>query len=125
MKEVKKLGINTAAGVLDIIASIVYFLAIFILVGSAIEEGFTTGQTSGTETMRNILLVFAAVCMVLHIVGLVQSKKVGIKLTGNILGIIGHAIYLLLGAALGWVAMILTIISAVFTLKDNKIPEGK
>ena len=77
------------------------------------------------ETMRNILLVFAAVCMVLHIVGLVQSKKVGIKLTGNILGIIGHAIYLLLGAALGWVAMILTIISAVFTLKDNKIPEGK
>ena len=121
----KKLGINTAAGVLDIIASIVYFLAIFVLVGSAIEEGFTTGQTSGTETMRNILLVFAAVCMVLHIVGLVQSKKVGIKLTGNILGIIGHAIYLLLGAALGWVAMILTIISAVFTLKDNKIPEGK
>ena len=40
----KKLGINTAAGVLDIIASIVYFLAIFVLVGSAIEEGFTTGQ---------------------------------------------------------------------------------
>lgn len=39
------------------------------------------------------------------LIGLVQSRKVGIKLVGNILG---------------WVAMILVIISAVFTLKDNK-----
>ena len=117
MKEVDALKLNKAAGILDIIA-------IFVLVGAAVNEAMTTGQTSSTEMLRNVLLVFSAVCLVLHIVALVKSKPLGIKITGNILGIIGHAIYLLLGALFGWVAMILTILSAVFTLKDNKLPEG-
>lgn len=41
-------------------------------------------------------------------------------MTGNILGIIGHAVYSLLDASFGWITMIIVIISAVFTLKDNK-----
>ena len=124
MKEVDALKLNKAAGILDIIASVLYFIAIFVLVGATVNEAMTTGQTSSTEMLRNVLLVFSAVCLVLHIVALVKSKPLGIKITGNILGIIGHAIYLLLGALFGWVAMILTILSAVFTLKDNKLPEG-
>lgn len=120
----KKLGINTAAGVIDIIGAVIYLIAIFVLVGAAVSEVLTTGDTSSTELIRNLFLVYAAVGVILHIVGLVQSKKVGIKLAGNILGIIGHAIYLLLGAAFGWLAMILVIISAVFTLKDNKYQDS-
>ncbi len=120
----KGLGINKAAGILDIIASVMYFLAIFIIVGAAVNDVVSNGdvELTGAQVFGYVMLGFAAVCVVLHIVGLVQSKKAGMKLTGNILGIIGHAIYFLFGAAFGWVAMILTILSAVFTLKDNKMP---
>ena len=110
----KKLGVNTAGGVLDIIGAVLYFIALFVILGSAVTEAVTT------NTLATVFLVYAAVCVLIHIIGLVQSRKVGIKLVGNILGIIGHAVYLFFGAILGWVAMILVIISSLFTLKDNK-----
>lgn len=116
----KKLGVNTAGGVMDIIGAIIYLTAIFVIVGSAVGEAVTMGTTSTAETLSTLFLIYAGVAVVVHIVGVVQSRKVGIKLVGNILGIIGHAIYLLFGAAFGWIAMIIVIISAVFTLKDNK-----
>ena len=50
---------------------------------------------------------------------LIQSKKVHIRLIGNSFGIIGHGIYLICGTFLGWLAMIFTVLSAVFVLKDN------
>ena len=116
----KKLGVNTAGGVLDIIGAVLYFIALFVILGSAVTEAVTTGSTDTSNTLATVFLVYPAVCVLIHIIGLVQSRKVGIKLVGNILGIIGHAVYLFFGAILGWVAMILVIISAVFTLKDNK-----
>ena len=42
------------------------------------------------------------------------------KISGHVLGIIGHGIYVVLGALLGVPAMALCILAAVFTLKNNK-----
>lgn len=116
----KKLGINTAGGILDIIGAIIYFLALFVIVGSAVGEAFASGTVHTANGLATFFLIYAAISVIVHVVGLIQSRKVGIKMTGNILGIIGHAVYLLLGASFGWIAMIIVIISAVFTLKDNK-----
>lgn len=125
----KGLGINKAAGILDIIASVLYFFAVYIIERSYsnnVRDFLTNGNLDFTETkiIQYIFLGFAAVCLALHIIGLVLSKKQGMKIAGNILGIIGHSIYFLMGAEGGSVAMILTILSAVFTLKDNKIPNN-
>lgn len=109
----KKLGINTAAGVLDIIASITYFFAIFIIVGEVLSSG-----TGGSAT---VILLFGVVCLAVHIYAMIKSKQAGMKTTGHILGIVGHGLYVVLGALMGIPAMILCILAAVFTLINNKV----
>ncbi|MDD8049615.1 MAG: hypothetical protein PHH04_08515 [Thomasclavelia sp.] len=112
-----KLKVNTIAGILDIIGAVLYAFAIFVILGSA----FST-DTSTTEGVSTFFLVYAVVSVVVHIYGLVKSKQNNMPIAGHVLGIIEHGIYAALGALLGIVAMILVIIAAVFTLKDNKVP---
>lgn len=81
----KKLGVNTAGGVLDIIGAVLYFIALFVILGSAVTEAVTTGSTDTSNALATVFLVYAAVCVLIHIIGLVQSRKVCIKLVGNIL----------------------------------------
>ena len=111
----KKLKINIACGVLDILASFLYFFSLF-LIGTF---NGAIGASDGTETLSQMLLIFAIVVIVLHIVAFFQSKKVHIRLLGVIFGLVGNGIYLLSGAYLGWIAMIFTIIASVFILRDN------
>lgn len=111
-----KLKINTLAGILDILASIVYFFAIFIIFAGA----FGTKDGEGASSASTGMLVFAVICLAVHIYGLIQSKKNNMKITGHVIGIVGHGIYACLGALLGIPAMILTILAAVFTLINNK-----
>lgn len=113
----KSLKINTLAGILDILGSIIYFFAVFIIFAGA----FGSEDGSGASMAANVMLMYAVVCLVIHIVGLIKSKKEGMKTTGHILGIIGHGIYAVAGALVGGLpGMILCILSAVFTLKNNK-----
>ena len=115
MIDLKKLKINTACGIVDIVASFFYFFS-FFLIGTF---SGAIGASDGTEALSQILLIFAILSIVLHIVSFFQSKKVHIRLLGVILGLVGHGIYLVSGAYLGWLAMIFTIVASVFILRDN------
>lgn len=110
-----KLKINTVAGILDIIASVIYASALFIIL---IVSFGTNGE--GAYTIANGIVLFALVCAGVHVWGLSQSKENNMKISGHVLGIIGHAIYIFGGVVLSLPAMILTILAAVFTLVNNK-----
>ncbi|KRK85483.1 hypothetical protein [Loigolactobacillus coryniformis] len=114
----KKLGINTAAGILDIINTILVATSWFVIGFAAIgEAGGAKGATSGAATFYYI---FVGVGLILHIIGLLKSRKAGISITGHILGIIGTGIFLL-SPALALGTFVLLIIAAVFTLKQSPV----
>ena len=111
----KKLKINIVCGVIDIVATFLYFFSLF-LIGTF---SGAVGASDGTEALSQILLIFSILAIVLHIISFFQSKDVHIRLLGVVFGLIGHGIYLLSGAYFGWLAMIFTIVASVFILRDN------
>lgn len=115
------LKINTIAGIFDIIASIVYLIAPIVGIGTAFSEAFEAAESGSTESFATGVMIFALTGLILHIIALVKSKKANISNTGNILGIIANAIVLALGILLSFPAMVLSILSAVFTLKQKQL----
>ena len=116
-----KLKINTWAGIFDIVASVYYLVAPFMGVGVAVSEAFDVATAGSSLAFGSFALCFALAGLILHIVALVKSKKVNISLTGNILGIIANAIVLVLGLLFAFPAMVLSILSAVFTLRQKQV----
>ena len=116
-----KLNINTWAGIFDIVASVFYLVGPFMGIGVAISEAFDVAATGSSLAFGSFALCFALAGLILHIVALVKSKKANISLTGNILGIIANAIVLVLGLLFAFPAMVLSILSAVFTLKQKQV----
>lgn len=116
-----KLKINTWSGIFDIVASVFYLVGPFMGFGVAVSEAFDGAAIGSSLAFGSFALCFALVGLVLHIVALVKSKKVGISLTGNILGIVANAIVLCLGLLFAFPAMVLSILSAVFTLKQKQV----
>ena len=116
-----KLKINTAAGIFDILASVFYLVAPFMGVGVAFSEAFETIEEGSASSFATGSMVFALVGLILHIIAFVKSKKANISNVGNILGIIANAIVLVLGLLLSFPAMVLSILSAVFTLKQKQL----
>ncbi|MEF9935281.1 MAG: hypothetical protein RR789_08405 [Clostridium sp.] len=114
-----KLQINKYTGIFDIVASVIYFIAPFIGMSAAFGEAFGEVAEGSTSATATVVLLIALAGLVLHIVAFVKSKKAGISNTGNILGIIANAIYLLLGMLLAFPAMVLSILAAIFTLKQK------
>ena len=115
-----KLKINTWAGIFDIVASVFYLVGPFMGFSVAISEAFD-GAAGFSSAFGTIALCFTLVGLILHIVALVKSKKANISLTGNILGIIANAIVLVLGLLFAFPAMVLSILSAVFTLRQKRV----
>ncbi len=111
----KKLKINIVAGVIDIITTFLYFFSLF-LVGTF---SGAVGASDSTESFMHFLLIVAIVCIIIHLVSIFQSKNVRIRLIGPILGLIGHAIYLVCGTYLAWLALFFTLIGAIFLFRDN------
>ena len=116
-----KLKINTWAGIFDIVASVFYLVGPFMGFSVAVSEAFDGAAPGSSSAFGSFALCFALVGLILHIVALVISKKVNISLTGNILGIIAHAIVFVLGLLFAFPAMVLSILSAVFTLKQKQV----
>lgn len=116
-----KLAINKAAGIVDIIAAIVYLVAPFLIVGAALGETSGAIGEGSTSSSAIFVSIIALVGLILHIVALVKSRKAQISNVGNILGIVGHAIFLVFGILLSLPAMVLAILSAVFTLRQKSI----
>ena len=111
----KKLKINITCGVIDIITTLLYFFAVF-LVGN-----FTgaIGPSDGTEALQQFLLIVAIVCIVIHFVSFFQSHNFKMRLLGPIFGLLGHVIYLIFGVYLAWLSIIFTLLGAIFLFKDN------
>jgi len=59
--------------------------------------------------------------LILHIVGLIQSRKHGISIAGHVLGIIGASLTMLTITVLSFVSVILFLLSAIFTLMQRKV----
>lgn len=116
-----KLKINTAAGIFDIIASVFYLIAPLMGIGVAFSEAFETVEAGSASAFATGSMGFALIGLILHIVALVKSKKANISNVGNILGIIANAIVLVLGLLLAFPAMVLSILSAVFTLRQKQV----
>lgn len=116
-----KLKINTAAGILDIInVLLVAGSWIIVLIGAISEStvksnGTITGSASGGVSV--FFYIMLGLGLILHIIGLIQSKKADISITGHVLGIIGSALFLV-SMIFSLPTFILLIIAAVFTLKQ-------
>lgn len=116
-----KLKINTAAGILDIIGSVLYLIAPFALVDNAIGEAVGGAEEGSTSGLATVFMIFAIATLIVHIVAFVKSKKVAISNVGNTLGIIGHALYVLLGIFMAIPALVLSILAAIFTLRQKNL----
>lgn len=114
-----KLKVNTWAGIFDIVASVFYLVGPFMGISVAMSEAFDGAAPGSSSAFCTFALCFALVGLILHIVALVKSKKAHISLTGNILGIIANAIVFVLGLLFAFPAMVLLILSAVFTLRQK------
>jgi len=112
--------INILVAIVDIIAAV-----ILLIVANADIDSFSAAQDMG------VLLIVAAflaiVVIVLNIIGLFSAKKAGIPFTGipligNIVGIVGSAIYLFLPLSEGilWIAAIVLIVGAVLSILQKK-----
>ncbi|WP_167628969.1 hypothetical protein [Listeria valentina] len=108
-----KLKINTGAAIFDIINAIVFTSSWFVILFSAIGETAAGGDGSTTSGVGMFFYIMAGIGLILHIIGLVQSKKAGISIVGHILGIIGCACFVIT-AVLAFPAIVLVIIASVF-----------
>ena len=112
-----KLKINIWSGIFDIVATVFYSTVPFIR--NKIVFGYE--PIISLSTFSFFVLCFSLTGLILHIIALNKSKKVGISPTGNTLGIIANVIVPCLGSELSAIAMILSILSAVFTLKQKQV----
>ena len=116
-----KLAINTAAGILAAINAIILtFYNPFLLSG---YEG-TEAASIMLGLLIFIILLLMIVALVLHIIGLVRSKKHGISIVGHILGIIGALVTLLTITILSLISIILFFLSAIFTLRQKNVRQS-
>ena len=120
----KKLAINLVAGIMDIVN--IFLLSgsgIFIIMASVMT--MDTGASDETYVLIGLFyiasMIMAIAGLVLHIVALVQSKKVGISITGHVLGIVAYGVYIVSLAILGLPAIIVLVIAAIFTLMQKNV----
>lgn len=116
----KKLKINVASGIMDIVNSVLVAVSWFVVLFSAVDEA--TGGGSSTVGSATFFYVMAGVSLVLHVIGLVKSKKVGISITGHILGIVASGVFLF-SIALALPSMVLFILASVFTLMQKNVEQ--
>ncbi|MBC1546687.1 hypothetical protein LAX75_10215 [Listeria cossartiae] len=116
----KKLGINTTAAIFDIINAILFTTSWFVITFMAFSESFAGGDGSQTSGVGTFFYVMAAVGLIIHIIGLVKSRKVGISIIGHILGIIGCACFVIT-SLLAFPAIVLLIIASVFCFRQKPV----
>lgn len=114
----KKLKINNAAGIVDIVNAVLVSVSWIVVLGAAVDEANAGG--SSTVGTASFFYIMAGVGLVLHIIGLVQSKKSGISIIGHVIGIVGCGVFLM-SIAFALPAFVLLILAAVFTLMQKNI----
>lgn len=116
-----KLKINIAAGIYNIVMSVLSLIApILILtlgVGEAIAtEGESIFATIGVSTIFTVLF---SIALILNILALIKSKKNNIKITGHICGIVGSGLYIAFGGFTSIASLVLFILASIWILKQS------
>jgi len=123
-----KLTINIVAGIFAIISAIVVIFYNIALWGTAIADVTGGIVTEGDYLMIGLwlilLIVFAIISLVLHIVGLVQSKKNGIAISGHVLGIVASAVIFVTLTFLSIISVVLYALAAIFTIIQKKVQQS-
>ena len=114
----KKLKINNAAGIVDIVNAVLVSVSWIVVLGAAVDE--TNAGGSSIVGTASFFYIMVGVGLVLHIIGLVQSKKNGISIIGHVIGIVGCGVFLM-SIAFALPAFVLLILAAVFTLMQKNI----
>lgn len=114
----KKLKINTTSGIVDIVNAVLVSISWVVVLGVAVDEANAGG--SSTVGTASFFYIMAGVGLVLHIIGLIKSKKNGISIVGHVLGIVGCGVFLM-SIAFALPAFVLLILSAVFTLMQKNV----
>ena len=112
----KKLGINTAAAIMDIIGASIYLIALLTALIT-----YDMDKNIVFDIFFLILRGFAIGGGIVVLISYILSKKANMRLYGQIMGLIGHISYALGGKYLTLISLVLCILGAVFTLKDNHI----
>ncbi|WP_010632800.1 hypothetical protein [Sporolactobacillus vineae] len=114
----KKLSINLATGIVDIVMAVLILISWFAVFAAAFGDVATGSHATGG--VGTFFYVCAAITLVLHIVALIKSRKAGISIVGHVLGIVGMGCFLLT-MFLAFPALILAILAAVFTLIQKNV----
>ena len=121
--EQTKLKINKTAGILAIIGAAIFPLAFWFVAAAVVGDVYDIvhgGSGGSTPMVAWFFNIYALVGLAVFIYALLESKKANIKTTGHVLGIIGNAYFFISPIFPGIVAMILLILAAVFTLKQEQ-----
>ena len=114
----KKLKINNAAGIVDIVNAVLVSVSWIVVLGAAVDEANAGG--SSTVGTASFFYIMVGVGLVLHNIGLVQSKKNGISIICHVIGIVGCGVFLM-SIAFALPAFVLLTLAAVFTLMQKNI----
>lgn len=118
----RKLALNMWAAILDIVNAILFTTSWFVVISAAFTETMADGDGSKTSSIGMFFYIMAGIGLIIHIIGLVLSKKAGISIVGHILGIIGCACFLLT-ALLAFPAIVLLIIASIFCFMQKNTVE--
>ncbi|MBS4174209.1 transporter [Bacillus sp. FJAT-49736] len=116
----RKLKINVLAGIFDIINAFMIMISWGVVLFAAVGEAAANGSGHVTGGVAAVFYVIAIIGLILHIVGLVQSKKARISIVGHILGIIGCGCFVIT-MALAFPAFVLVVLAAIFTLRQKNL----
>ena len=122
-QETGKVPIRKAAGIFAIMNVLILFVVfIFVVWGMVlIDESVILTDAQYTTIGLSYMLVYGLLItsLVLHIIGIGQSRKAGISIVGHVLGIIGSVISMLTLLILSPVSIILFIFAASFILLNK------
>lgn len=124
----RKLGINTATGIVNILSAVFIVVSFFVLVGEMGNIGYYSNSQELAEMMNPTVAIIytlgwivSIVPLVMSIISIVMSKKNGISMVGPIMGCVAAALNLITINILAVVIGILLIISGIFCLIQKNI----
>ena len=113
----RKSAINIVAGVLDIILSLLALSSIPAILGEAFSED------GNASAMATFIIIAMVIGIIIHVIGLIINKKLGISIVGHILGIVGCSIYAVFGALMFIATLVLLILACIFTFMQKNIQQ--
>jgi len=113
-----KLAINTFAGIFAGINVLVLTYYNSFLLGDRMP---TDDQTTMLGFLIFAILAMMIVALVIHIIGLVRSRKHGIAIAGHVLGIIGSLITLLTLTILSFLSIVLFFLATILILQQRNV----